>query len=496
MTPVTGGTSIWMSTSPGVELPVLESDLEVDVCIVGGGMTGLLCAWELIAAGRSAVVIEQRRIAASVTGFTTSKLTSQHGLKYSAITRTRGAEAAHAYGDVNQRALERIFNLVAQLNIDADLERRDAYVYASAPQTRDAVRAEARDAAAAGLPASFTDDVPLPFATAGAVVFSGQAQLHPRKLLLPLAQALIERGCPVFEQSKATGVTPGMPFCTVELENGARVRAKHVVLATLAPSPLGRELWRHLYCHQGYAVAAPVDGPDPLPTGVFINADRPMRSLRTIESAGDTRLLQVGGSAWVANPATGDTPWDDLDHWAQEHFSTATSTYRWTTQDYSSTDDMPLIGALPNAPQVLVATGFGGWGLTTAGVAAELAADVIDGRTKPWHKLFDPARDLPVMDPRIVSSHRTGLQLDPRATLASLPPGGAIVLPLDGEEVAAYRDPGGKLHTVSAVCPHLGCIVLWDPAQTHWACPCHGSTFAPDGAVTHGPARESLPPRA
>lgn len=495
MSPLTDGTSWWMATSPETELAPLDRDLEVDVCVVGAGITGLLTAWELTQSGLSVAVLERGRVAGSVTGFTTAKLTSQHGLKYSHLEHHQGLEAARAYGAANERALRHILELAEKLDIDAQVEMRDAYVYATLAESVPHVRAEAKAAARAGLPgARFVEEVPLPFPTRGAVVFSEQAQIHPRTLLLGLTTALAERGCEIYEQTQVVELEPGDP-CVITTTAGPKVRARHVVLATLLPSPIGRELARRLYCHQGYAVAAPVQG-DPLAGGMFINADRPMRSLRTMPAgSGADRVLQVGGSAWVDEPASGNEPWDDLDAWAVATFGSSPATHRWSTQDYSTSDGVPLIGELPGAHGVHVATGFGGWGLTTAAVAAELIAASIRGEDAAWHNMFDPGRSMPDADTRIVAGHRTGLPFDPEMALDALPPGAALVVQRDGEEVAAHRDEQGQLHCVSAVCTHLRGIVLWDHDAGEWHCPCHGSRFTPDGAVTAGPAREPLPPR-
>jgi len=61
-------------------------------------------------------------------------------------------------------------------------------------------------------------------------------------------------------------------------------------------------------------------------------------------------------------------------------------------------------------------------------------------------------------------------------------------------KVAAYRDEDGTLHTVSAICTHLGCVVTWNSAEKTWDCPCHGSRFDKLGSVINGPANKDLPP--
>ena len=64
---------------------------------------------------------------------------------------------------------------------------------------------------------------------------------------------------------------------------------------------------------------------------------------------------------------------------------------------------------------------------------------------------------------------------------------------LTSQHVAVYRDGGGELHAVSSVCTHRGCDVAWNNRDQVWDCPCHGSRFAPAGAVIRGPAARPLP---
>jgi Rieske Fe-S protein len=60
-------------------------------------------------------------------------------------------------------------------------------------------------------------------------------------------------------------------------------------------------------------------------------------------------------------------------------------------------------------------------------------------------------------------------------------------------KIAACRDDEGKLTKLSAVCPHLGCVVHWNNAERSWDCPCHGSRFHANGEVVNGPANTDLP---
>ncbi len=77
---------------------------------------------------------------------------------------------------------------------------------------------------------------------------------------------------------------------------------------------------------------------------------------------------------------------------------------------------------------------------------------------------------------------------------SELEPGTGGIIERHGEQVAAYVDDRGELHLMSARCPHLGCIVEWNPTEASFDCPCHGSRFGPRGEVLEGPAAKGLRP--
>ncbi|MGH2693757.1 MAG: (2Fe-2S)-binding protein [Actinomycetota bacterium] len=133
--------------------------------------------------------------------------------------------------------------------------------------------------------------------------------------------------------------------------------------------------------------------------------------------------------------------------------------------------------------------------------AAIILADTILRRSNPWAHLFDPHRVtvLPsaskfVTENAKVAAHwiRDRITHPQSKPFEDLQAGEASVRGQGLNPTAGYRDEGGQLHVVSAVCTHLACIVTWNSAEKTWDCPCHGSRFDYEGQVIQGPAVTDL----
>ncbi|HEX5146662.1 MAG TPA: FAD-dependent oxidoreductase [Conexibacter sp.] len=499
--PTAKRTSVWVDSAPAPRLhPQLDGDVHADVAVLGGGIVGITTALLLAEAGASVVLVEAGRLAGGTSGYTTAKVSSQHGLIYESLRSAHGAETARRYGEANEAGLAWIAARVAGDAIDCDFRRRPSYAYVTSPEDRGQLEREARAAADAGLPASLVQETPLPFPVAAAVRFEHQAELHPRKYLFALAERLDAiDGARVFERSHAVevGAHQGRQ---VAKGPGWRVLAERVVVATHYPF-LDRGLaFARLRPERSYAIACRIAGTPP--EGMFISAAGPTRSLRGIPLDG-RELLLVGGEGHV----TGTEPdtelrYERLEAFAREHWDVRAVEHRWSAQDPITPDKLPYVGRLaPRSDRVLMATGFAKWGITNGTAAALLLADLCLGREAAWADLYDPNRlTLRQSLPRLarenagVAAHFVGdrLRHAEKRPLEDLRPGEGALVEHDGERVAAARDEDGTLHAVSARCTHLGCLVAWNAAERSWDCPCHGSRFAPDGTVLEGPAVHRL----
>jgi glycine/D-amino acid oxidase-like deaminating enzyme/nitrite reductase/ring-hydroxylating ferredoxin subunit len=496
--------SLWVATAAGTGYPSLDSDLEVDVAVVGGGVAGLTAALALKRAGHTVAVLEAARIGTGVTGHTTGKVTSLHRLVYTELAGRHGKTVAGMYGRANQAAIEHIAHIVAEEGIDCDFRRVANYTYAESDDAAARVRDEAALAGRLGLPSVFTSETPLPFAVRGAVRFDGQAQLHAVKYLQGLARAVDGGGSHVLEDSRVTSVRDGVPG-VVETGHGT-VRAREVIIATNVPIGGGSLFAERCYLHRSYIVAclAPARPLD----GTFISVDEPMRSILAIDVDGSQYILTGGEGHRAAESADAGVRYRRLAAFSRERLGTGATSFRWSTQDAMPVDGLPYAGTLtPTAAHVHVITGLRKWGLTNGTAAALVLADTLSGRHNPWAAVFDTNRataDGPATGSSPQPDH--GYQPDQppqpdkpplpdRATVAGLRPGDGAVVEIDGEMTAVYADPAGDLLAVSAICTHLGCTVAFNADDSTWDCPCHGSRFAADGTVIQGPAAANLAPR-
>ncbi|MGI8440020.1 MAG: FAD-dependent oxidoreductase [Thermoleophilaceae bacterium] len=494
--------SLWLDGVGAPVRPALDGDLSVDVAVIGGGIVGLTTALLLKRGGASVAVVEAGRIGHGVTGHSTAKVSSLHGLVYGEITARFGERAARIYGEANEAAIERIAGFVEEERIDCDFERAPAFVYTESQGEADALRQEAAIARGLGLPASYVEEVELPWGPPAALRFDRQAQFDPYRYLLALAAAVPGEGSHVLEGTRALAVTEDEP-CRVRTATGSIV-AGDVIVATHLPFLDRGAFFARTHPERSYVLGVRVD-PRAEVEGMYLSTESPAHTVRRVQARAGRRggMLLVGGEGHKVGQG-GDTAERvrRLEAWARARFPVREVEHRWSSQDNMPIDGLPFVGLFtPLSTRLYTATGMRKWGITNGTAAAMILSDSILKRPNLWSEVFDARRVKPLASAssfvrenvnvgrRFVADRLVRPRRDPASEMG---PGEAAVLRDGARSVAVSRADDGSVSAVSAVCPHLGCLVRWNSAETSWDCPCHGSRFDREGRLLQGPAVRDL----
>lgn len=489
--------SWWIKSVELNSYPTLEDDLEVEVAIIGGGITGIATAYLLANEGLETVIFDASNVLNGTTGHTTAKITAQHGLVYDEFIQHFGEENTKLYYQANDSAKNQIENMIEQYNIDCEYKIEDAVIYTNDDDYLNNLKAEAQAYKVLGINGELTKDLSLPVPHKGALVMKNQAHFHPLNYLKRLLEIFEEKGGRVFENSVATRIVERKPP-TVEFRNGKKVKAKYVISASHFPFHDGQGYFTRLYPSRSYVIAGKPT--KPFQNGMYINAEKPTRSIRPVTIQNEQMLLISGEDHKTGQGKPEEDHYSNLASFAAEHFGINEIVYRWSAQDLETPDKMPFIGRLSPGNNIFIATGYRKWGMTTSHVAANLIKDLILKKDNPYQRLFAPDRFK--ADPSLkkfmkenlnVASHLIGGKLDtPDKELKDIQAGEGAAVSIKGKRAGAYKTPEGNLYVVDTTCTHMGCEVNWNSGDRTWDCPCHGSRFSYKGEVIEGPAEKPL----
>lgn len=428
--------SVW---SDSVKLPSftrLENDIKTDILIIGGGITGILCAFFLHNAGADYVLAEGETICSGITKNTTAKITSQHGFIYDKLIREFGAEKAKMHLNANEEAVEEYRRLCK--SIDCDFETKDNAVYSLNDKNK--IQKELSALKALDFNAEYCAETPLPFKTAGAVIFKNQAQFNPLKFLAPISEKLN-----IFEHTQIRKISGN-----TALTDNCKITANIVIVASHFPF-MNRHgsYYLKMYQHRSYVIA--YSGAADI-GGMYVDEATDGMSFRNYKN-----LLLIGGGGHRTGKNGGN--YTEIENFAKLHYPEAREEYRWATQDCMTLDGAPYIGNYSAlTPDIYVATGFNKWGMTSSMLSAMILSDMLQGKKNKYADVFSPSR--------------------------------TIIRPQTAVNFA--HAVSGLVSFSKKRCPHMGCSLKYNKAEHTWDCPCHGSRFTENGELIDNPSVKNL----
>jgi glycine/D-amino acid oxidase-like deaminating enzyme/nitrite reductase/ring-hydroxylating ferredoxin subunit len=427
----------------------------------------------------------------------TAHLASEFDDLYHRHIAMRGLEEARAYYASQSAAIDRVEEIQRTEGIDCDFKRVDGFLFPAPGTDASILERELEACHQVGFRGvAWAERTPVPGADAGrALRFPDQARFHPLKYLDGLVRCIRRDGGRLFADTPVVHVEEKNSEVTVETEKGGKVRAAAAVVATNSPVNDWIAIHTKQAPYRTYVITARVPH-GAVADALYWDTLDPYHYVRVQPGEGHDWLI-VGGEDHKTGEADDfDQRLTKLETWMRLNFPQAGAVeHHWSGQVMEPVDYAPYIGRNPGNREVYISTGDSGEGLTTGVVAGMLLRDLILGRDNAWTATYAPGR---------VTVRAAGQYLSENLTMAKnlteyvrggdvasvdeIKPGEGAVVRKGREKIAAYRDPGGKLHLRSAVCTHANCIVHWNSFETCWDCPCHGSHFSVDGEPINGPA--------
>lgn len=427
--------SIWkMTSNPGAHQS-LTSDVKTDVLIIGGGITGILCAYVLKNAGVDCIIAESGKICEKTTANTTAKITLQHGLIYDKLIRRFGTEKASLYLKAQTDAINAYDSLCK--DIDCDYKKENAFVYSTSDKRKLERELEAYNKLKCNV--LFTDKPNIPIKTAGAIGVPNQSQFHPLKFISALS-----KNTTIYENTHVSEV--GNEYA---LANGFKIRYKKIILATHFPFIDKHGLYfLKMFQHRSYVIALKNAGHF---DGMYVDECKSGISFRSYND-----ILMLGGGAHRTGKSGGG--WSEPENFAREHYRGAQIIAKWAAQDCITLDGIPYIGEYSkNTKNMYVATGFNKWGMTSAMISGMILRDMILGKQNEYSEVFSPSRT--ILRPQLAVNIAESLV--------------------------------GILKPTTPRCSHLGCALKYNRDEHSWDCSCHGSRFDESGKMLNNPANKN-----
>jgi len=332
--------AIWDVARADESYPPLLTSIEVDVAVIGAGITGLTTALEVAQAGKHVVVLEARRVGDGTTGGSTGNLYAPLTKGLASIRKKWDDRVMREVASSRASAVDYIEDTVRRLAIDCQFRRCSLYRLLTSPDASLNADLDEEFAAltSAGLAASHVSDVPLPFPIHRGLKLENQAQFDPLRYVQGLAREVSRLGGSIHEHSSVLDVDYDQRI----LKTGAvEVRAQHIVHATHTPKGINL-LQAGMQTYREYGLSAKLGG-QAYPEGIFWVFD-PFHSIRSYHHAGKDYLMLIAEHHKTGEGQLGPGYYEKLKSYLSERFDVTGFEHLWSAQQYSSADGLPYIG--------------------------------------------------------------------------------------------------------------------------------------------------------
>jgi glycine/D-amino acid oxidase-like deaminating enzyme len=381
----------WMLDSKPT-YPSLSESAKADVVIVGGGMAGILTAYELINAGKKVILVDKGEIGAGTTSYTTAFLTQSIDTDYEDLIKSFGFKKAQTIISSHRIAIDRIQEITKKHSIDCDLTPCSNYIYANTKEDAESFPHASKIAKSFDVDTEYIEDgTSLGFKNEGYLKMKNQGKFHPLKFLYNVAQEAVKEGGEIYEHTEVLYIDKEGKNPIVKTNKGD-IEAQWVIVATYHPLDNPLSLYFRKGTYVSYAMELGVHDMD-LKEGTYEDTENPYHYFRVDKEDDGFRVVIGGADHRKDIPVDPIRNFNELVEYCDSIIPKSKRTIRrkWTGDMLEPIDGIPSIGRIDKS-RTLYTLGFSGNGMTYSMISALLFKDIIIGKKNEWEDIYRPRR--------------------------------------------------------------------------------------------------------
>ena len=468
--------SIWNDINKEIKYNKLDKNIDVDVCVIGGGITGISTIYNLINKNLKICLVEKNTIGSGITSRTTGKLTYLQENIYKKLNNYHGLNKTKLYLNSQIDAINIVKNIISKNNIDCNLTKVDSYVLTTYNKKYINLLKKL------GINIKETNTLPDNRKNNKYYYTNDTYVFHPLKYIYELASICTKNNIDIYENTNIYKIEKHKDYYILKT-NKFKIKTKYIVIATNYPYFIFPYLMPFkTYIERSYISAYKVKKDYKYS---LINDYKPTISLRFHNDKNNIYKILLNNSHNICIKDNIKENFYELLKYKPD--------YIWSNKDIITIDSLPYIGLIDN--NMLIATGYNTWGMTNGSIAGKVISDIILNNKNKYIELFNPKRNINIGTiinfPLILGSNTYSFiksKLYKNKTWYN----NIKFEKRNGKDIAIYIDENKKEHKVYNVCPHLKCSLIFNEIERTWDCPCHGSKFDIDGNVLEGPSNYNI----
>jgi len=477
--------SIWLDNISREKYPKLDNDIECDILIIGGGITGICCGYFLKDYNKKVILVEGNKICTGTTAKSTGKLTYLQDDMIDKIKNIYDKETALKYVSSQREAIRLVKKIIIDNNIKCNLDSVNSYIFNNNIFNNNKIKNNY----------SILKDLvnikkkrKLPIKTKchKALEVNDTFVFHPVKFVVALTK-IISNNIDIYENTRVLNIEKENGYFLANTKSG-KIKTKRLILAChypffffpyLFPFKTGIE--------KSFLCASEINKTKQFSA---INVDKEVLSIRYHKDK--KNYLLIAGESNSLDKNKNDIEKKDNIIWNMKSNFSPNIKYCWSNHDIMTSDHIPLIGKIDE--NLYLATGYNTWGMTNGIIAGKIISDIILNRENQYIELFNPMRDFKNI-PKLVNYNLENSLSFIKTKLCKNKDfyrKDVKIVKENGIYYGIYIDENKKEHKVLNTCPHMKCNLSFNYQTKTWDCPCHGSSFDIDGNVIYGPSTYNI----